>query len=94
MKKFAGNKTLEQLRAQCAALNLELDTLRHDQDGDDHIVVRGGGAEVFFSTFNGKFFGTTDTGVAFDSDSTEHEEEPWFQQLLSFFYVEKEPAHG
>ena len=49
----------------------------------------GNRAYVMFSTFNGTFFGNTDKGVAFDSSSTKHEHEPWFQMLLSFFYVEK-----
>lgn len=47
------------------------------------------GAYVMFNTFNGRFFGVTDKGVHFSSSSTEHEAEPWFQALLSFFYVEK-----
>jgi hypothetical protein len=61
--------------------------------------------QVLYNTFNGTFFGTTPAkrdwhhplvnkfcppaGVEFDSNSTEHENEPWFQALLSFFYVEK-----
>jgi hypothetical protein len=44
---------------------------------------------VLFNTFNGRFFGKTDKGVPFSSDSAEHEAEPWFQALLSFFYVEQ-----
>lgn len=58
---------------------------------------------VMFNTFNGTFYGTTPraknwqrvgeprvpAGVEFDSGSTTHEHEPWFQALLSFFYVEK-----
>lgn len=44
---------------------------------------------VMFNTFNGRFFGSTPEGVRFNSDLTLHDDEPWFQQLLSFFYVEK-----
>lgn len=47
---------------------------------------------VFYNSFNGRFFGRTDKGVAFDSSSTRHEHEPWFQALLSFFYVEKQES--
>jgi hypothetical protein len=94
MKRFAGSKTLEQIRAQCDAAGLALDAERHEKNGDDHVVVRGGGGEVFYRTFNGRFFGTTDTGIEFNSDSTEHEQAPWFQQLLAFFYVDKAPANG
>lgn len=52
-------------------------------------LVNPAGAFVMFNTFNGTFFGTTDKGVEFDSSSTTHEAAPWFQALLSFFYVEK-----
>jgi hypothetical protein len=47
------------------------------------------GGFVMFNTFNGTFYGMTDKGVEFDSGSTKHEREPWFQALLSFFYIEK-----
>ena len=64
------------------------------------------GGWVMFNTFNGTFYGETPKkrdwhhplvskfcpppGVEFNSRSTEFEAEPWFQALLSFFYVEKE----
>lgn len=51
-----------------------------------------GRAYVMFNTVNGRFWGHTDRGIEFSSDSTRYEKEPWFQALLSFFYVEK--AHG
>jgi hypothetical protein len=45
---------------------------------------------VFWCSFNGNFFGTTPDGVEFNNWATTHDDEPWFQQLLSFFYVEEE----
>jgi hypothetical protein len=48
---------------------------------------------VAYNTFNGKFFGSINegplAGTEFSSGSTKHERQPWFQALLSFFYVEK-----
>lgn len=52
----------------------------------------GGVGYVMYNTFNGTFFGRTPEGVRFSSSSTAHESEAWFQQLLSFFYVEKSGA--
>jgi hypothetical protein len=92
MKKFAGNKSREQVKAQCKALGLVFDEAAY-KAGSDVTRICGGGASVCWISFNGRFFGPTDTGVEFSSDSTKHEDEPWFQALLSFFYVEKEPAH-
>lgn len=89
MKKFAGNKTRDQVKAQCEALGLEFDDTKYEQEGSDYTVIRGGGAEVLWSSWNGRFFGTTDTGVEFSSDNDTHEGEPWFQALLSFFYIDK-----
>lgn len=88
MKTFTGHKTYEQIKAQCEQLGLELlDKLRKEAAAD-HICVSGGGGYVWFNTVNGKFWGETDQGIEFDSSSTVFENEPWFQQLLAFFYVE------
>ena len=93
MKTFAGNKSRDQVKAQCKALGVIFDESAY-KGGSDYTSIRGGGAALLWSSFNGRFFGTTDTGVEFSSDETTHESEPWFQQLLSFFYVEKESAHA
>jgi hypothetical protein len=88
MEKFAGNKTPEQIKAQCKAQGLVFDDRRYQTMGDDHVVVRGGGAYAIFNTFNGRFFGTTPDGTEFTSDDT-LDGTPWFDALLRFFYVEK-----
>lgn len=92
MKTFAGNKSLKAIKAQCVAQGVTFDDRMYRKQGSDHVVVEGGGCRVLFSTFNGNFFGTTPDGTTFDSRETLHEDEPWFQALLSFFYVEAEPA--
>lgn len=98
MKKFDRHKTYDEIRAQCQAQGIPLNDHLFCSKGYDTIVVnhawntplRDGYA--VYSVFNGKFHGVTDGGDTFDSSSTKHEKEPWFQALLSFFYVEK--AHG
>jgi hypothetical protein len=91
MLKFDGVKTLEQIRAQVDQSGgaVRLNSNLHDKKGHDHVLLEGGGARVLFNTFNGRFFGTTDKGVEFNSDSAEWDSEPWMQALLQFFYIEK-----
>jgi hypothetical protein len=111
MKKFAGNKPLHVIKAQCKAAGLAFDDYNRRKFGRDYIAIGGWDATrgvrpdgsplvdatlpgtVMFNTFNGRFFGTTDRGIEFssDSDSDEHEGEPWMRALLAFFYVEKVP---
>ncbi len=89
MKKFAGHKSSDAIKQQCEAAGIEYDQERYE-NGGDHVVIVGGGARILYNTVNGRFFGTTPEGIEFDSNKTEHEEEPWFQALLSFFYIEKD----
>lgn len=57
-------------------------------DKPSYFLTRSCPAWVLYNSFNGNFFGTTDRGIQFDSTSTEHKNEPWFQALLAFFYEE------
>ncbi len=96
MKKFTAYKDLDTIEAQCKAAGIQYDARMMDEHGSDYIVVRtladdSHSGEVLYNMFNGNFFGTTPDGIQFDSMNDMHEDEPWFQQLLSFFYVEKEP---
>lgn len=91
MKMFAGNKSLTAIQQQCEDAGLVYDQSAFER-GSDYVRISGGGAHVLYSTFNGRFFGETPDGVKFSSDSTRHESEEWFQALLSFFYVEREPV--
>jgi hypothetical protein len=85
MKKFAGFKSVYQIRAQCQAEGVPIDTTFYD-DGADHIAVGSeGNGIVFYNAFNGRFFGTTPEGVHFSSDEA-LDGTPWFDALLAFFF--------
>jgi hypothetical protein len=91
MKTFSGIKTLSTIKKQCDQLGLSFDDRQYKRGGD-HIAIHGGGAVVLFSSFNGKFFGTTDKNVKFDSSSEQYESCEWFQTLLSFFILSDSSA--
>ncbi len=91
MKTFQGIKSCDTIKAQCAANGWAVNTDRHESAGDDHISFSfrhdGLSAEVFYNTFNGRFFGTTGTGKKFNSNCADLDGEPWFAALLDFVYV-------
>jgi len=87
MKKFAGHKTLEQIRKQCEECGVELNTYQHDH-GDDHVALYSPDVKILYSTVSGRFFGTTPEGIKFSSDD-KLDGTPWFDALLDFFLVEK-----
>ena len=98
LKQFKGPKSLEEIRLQCEAQDLILHHKRHDEFLSDFVVVvspKAPQAAVYYSTVNGWFFGTTDTGVPFDSRKP-LDDEPWFAVLLDFFLVplDQPPAEG
>jgi hypothetical protein len=91
MTKFLRHKTYDEIRQQCAAAGIELDTSKYDE-GSDYIVVSSTGpngekARVLYSTVNGNFFGTTPDGTEFSSDDKRLDGTPWFDALLNFFLV-------
>jgi hypothetical protein len=93
MKKWAGNKPIDVIKKQCKAAGIHFND-RMYRDGSDYVcitTVKGDNysGQVLYSTVNGAFFGTTPSGVEFDSNKTTHDKEPWFQALLAFFYEEK-----
>jgi len=89
MKMFSGNKPLLVIARQCVQAGLSFNDELYRKRGWDTIRIDcPSGAHVIYNTFNGNFFGKTDRGVVFDSKSTKHENKPWFQALLSFFYEE------
>lgn len=90
MKQFASIKPLEVIQQQCAEQGLVFNDRLYREQGWDTVLIQGGDAQVVYNTFNGRFFGWTPNGEAFSSDECVHEDEPWFQALLSFFYVEKQ----
>lgn len=96
MKTFAGNKSFAQIERQCKDAGIQFDSTDYDKGGD-YVVIRtrandDRSGHVLYNTTNGNFFGETPEGVKFNSKLTTHEDQPWFQQLLQFFYVEKGTA--
>jgi len=91
MQKFKRQKTHDEIVAACKAGTYELDTSNYDEKGSDWITIGGQFgdklASILYSSWNGKFFGKTEDGIDFNSDSDTHENEPWFQEMLNFFYI-------
>lgn len=93
MIKYKRSRTYREIVALCKAQKVPFDDRLYRSEGWDTIVVgckgphihRPGQGYAIFNTFNGQFFGTTDKGVKFDSNSSEHDREPWKQALLAFF---------
>lgn len=89
MKKFSHHKTLDEIRAQCAAQGIPLNTHMYDRHGWDTVSVgeqRPCRGYAIYNVVNGRFYGVTPGGVSFSSSSIQHEHRRWFQQLLNFFY--------
>lgn len=87
MKQFLRHKTLDEIKAQCEAQGLELDTRLFDQ-GDDCVVVRGGGAYVVYNMTSGNFYGETPGGFKFDNTMAELDSAWWYDAMLNFFMAE------
>lgn len=94
MKKFAGHKSHAQIKRQCEEQGVPLNDRLYREQGWDTIVVGSypNGGYALYNTVNGTFFGWTPKGVFFESGSAQFEDEPWFQALLSFFYIEKDAS--
>ncbi len=99
IKRWAGNKSLIEIETQCLAAGIDfVDDLW--KKGDDHVSIWTRAKDldlgyVIFNTVNGTFIGKTPVGgdygpqgTTFNSNSAEHDDKPWFQALLAFFYVE------
>jgi hypothetical protein len=85
LKQFKGPKSLEVVLAQCVEHGLAV-----QESGtymSDYVAIRKPAAPkacYFFCDFNGRFFGTNDDGVMFDS-SKPLDGQPWFDELQDFF---------
>ena len=90
MKTFTRHRTLKELRTEIKRRGWKLDTEKFNE-GSDYIdiifkVGRVSG-KMLVSMINGRFFGSTDRGTTFSSDSVEHDREPWFKALLEAVYI-------
>lgn len=96
----SSKQIIAQAKAQAKAQGVAVDDYNYRKFGADHIalgvasgkrpdgspLVPGSGRGcVMFNTCSGRFFGVTDKGVRFCSDSSKHDKQPWMQALLSFF---------
>jgi hypothetical protein len=94
MKTFSAVKPVDLILKQCKEQGVPVNDHLYRTAMWDTIVI-GNQAKgkklghVVFNTFNGRFSGVTDKGVKFTSDSPKHDNEPWMQALLNFFYTEK-----
>jgi len=89
-------KSLAEIEQQCKEQNLVLKHEMYQRGESDYVMVSSqtGPDIVMFRPFNGRFFGETDQGQRFSSDTTENDREPWFLALLEFFYSNEEAQHG
>jgi hypothetical protein len=96
MLTFDRHLTQGEIRAACRARGFLLDTQLYDKAGSDFITFAGRfdgvDVRVVYSSFSGRFLGETRDGVKFDSESAEHDNEPWFAAILSFVYIAKSAA--
>lgn len=90
MKKFAGRKTVNQIRQQCAEQGIKLNMGLYDK-GSDYLVVHLPGRDgvaipVMYSTVSGRFFHSAPGSGGFSSDEG-LDGLAWFDALLEFFYT-------
>lgn len=89
MKKFAGNKPIETILAQCKAQGVPVDMRKFRDEGSDYITIGTPGlGHILYNTFNGTFLGRTPDGIEFNSNTADHDDQLWMQALLAFVYVE------
>lgn len=92
-KTFTRKRTYDEFAAECEQRGWSRDASKHDDPaiGSDYVSVaftaQGREGTMLVNMFNGKFFGDLADGTHFNSDTTTHDEEPWFQELLEAVYV-------
>lgn len=94
MRKFTKVRKLEEIMDTCVKRGWQWDSRLHDAGSSDFIKItfkitnmRVEG-HVLFSSFNGKFFGQLKDGTKFDSQKSDHDNVPWFEELLKTFYTD------
>ena len=95
MKKFNGNKSIEEVADQCKERNLDFDQSKYDA-GSDYVRFAFAHGDtsmhVMLNGFDGRFFGATTSGQDFNSDDSTLDGTPWFDALLDFVYVSEPQA--
>jgi hypothetical protein len=79
MKKVIRHKTLNEVVGQCTELKMRFSY-------KSMVMIFEGGAHVNYEPRTGEFYGTTDTGEAFNSTIPKWNIS-WFEALCDFFWV-------
>jgi hypothetical protein len=96
-EKFARHRSVEEVVDLARQKGIRVNVERYNL-GSDFITVELPGRDgkpipVMYNVFNGRFFsGSREPFSYFASDRTDHDGQPWFDAMLEFFYVPKEPA--
>jgi len=93
MKTFKRFRNIVEVGLECRKRGWNLDARKFCRGESDFVRInfRFGttAGHVLLSMFNGRFFGELVDGRKINSDKTDHENEPWFQELLGAFYSER-----
>lgn len=96
MLKMHRHRSHKEIVAQCKAQGVPYNDVLYRETGWDTMVVGAAPGEpmrrgyTVYNTLNGCFWGVTDEGVKFTSNSAKHDKEPWMLALLNFFYEMKD----
>jgi hypothetical protein len=93
---YLRHKTLDELKAQCAACGVKIFSDCFELGMRDDVVVSfpDGGAVVIYKPFTGHFKGIKERGIGFSNHSKRYENEDWYQELMEFFYTLKFVEEG
>jgi len=90
MKKYAGAKTHEQIKAACYEAGFDIDTEKYDH-GSDWVTITGtfdGHARTFiYSSFNGRFICQISEDETYSERSTDLDGTGWYDAILDFLYI-------
>jgi hypothetical protein len=93
---YIRHKTLDELKAQCAACGVKIFSDCFELGMRDDVVVSfpDGGATVIYKPITGYFVGAIKGGIGFTNHSARFENERWYQDLMEFFYTLKIVEEG
>jgi len=95
---FSRHRTIDEVIAHAKEQGVRVDASRFHL-GSDFVTVELPGPQgtlvpVLYNTFNGRFFYQPRIGAGFSSTDTQYDGEPWFDAMLTFFYVPKEDGQS
>jgi len=92
LRKFQDFKTVDELKALCKEKGFFIDTQEYEAGGDWITIVFETENEAYqfiYSSFNGRFIGRLNDGTMFHEQSTEFEDQDWYNAILDFLYIPK-----